>query len=437
MSVVTLGNGQTVRLGRKTPVARPQCPRFAAYFNPAEMKVAVPAAVDYYSKATASIKRMYLNDRYGDCVIAGKAHQLGIWSANDSDSPGVILATDQEIYNQYVNICGPNDEGCFIPDVLNYFKSKGLVAGGKAYKIDGYVEVDWTNKLEVQVAIFLFGSLTLGINLPSAWASGGDGSTWDVTNSSIIGGHDVCCVGYNEKGVQISTWGGIRTITWGAFTSKRWLEECYCELSPNWYGNDKMAPCGFDAKTLADDLAKLGGGVIPPLDPPVPVPPVPVPPAPVPVPPVPPVVPPVPPAPVPVPVTVSVVGYTAPVELTVGWRTYTIPGQKIVSTGTVTLPAKETEMNGVLTDLLLKKLLDLFTKPDSKATGTFIDLITQLLSNPQFQQAILALLMKLLSGGASDKMAGPFVDILTQLLSNPQVQAALLALLMKLLSGGK
>lgn len=287
MSVATvrLGDGRTVKLGRLRPRARPQVLAFGRYFDPAAA-TPPPAKVDYSPKAMAALRRMYLNDTYGDCVIAGKMHQLGLWSGNDSDSGGVILATDQEVARQYFAICGPGDNGCYIPHVLNVMKERGLVAGGKSYTIDGYVSVNWTNRLEVQVAIYLFGSLTLGINLPAAWARGGDGSTWDATNTQIIGGHDVCAVGYDERGVQIATWGGLRTITWRAFTSTRWLEECYAQLAPAWYGNDKLAPSGVDAAALANDLAKLGGGDIPPLPGPNPVPPEPGPtPTPPPVPP--------------------------------------------------------------------------------------------------------------------------------------------------------
>src|SRR6185312_3355886 len=84
----------------------------------------------------------------------------------------------------------------------------------------------------------------------------------------------------------------LRTITWRAFQSRQWLEECYAILAPDWYGNDQLAPCGVDAATLQADLAKLGGGVIPDIGP-APTPPTP------PRPPVPP--PPGPPAPVPPP----------------------------------------------------------------------------------------------------------------------------------------
>src|SRR5262249_14581023 len=103
---------------------------------------------------------------------------------------------------------------------------------------------------------------------------------WGITNSGIVGGHDVCAVGYDDKGVQICTWGGLVTITWDAFLSPRWIEECYAELSPDWYGSDKLAPNGRDAATLKVDLEKRSRGVMPdpgpgPQPPPPPQPPTP------------------------------------------------------------------------------------------------------------------------------------------------------------------
>ncbi|HEY3787744.1 MAG TPA: hypothetical protein VGL71_02765, partial [Urbifossiella sp.] len=246
----------------------------------AEGSVPPPDAIDYGKNAEKSIARMYLNDTYGDCVIAGKAHELGVWSGNELGAANTVLATDEEIYRQYQAICGPGDDGCVITDVLDAMKERGFVAGGKAYTIDGYVAVDWTNALEVRVALYLFGTLTLGINLPEAWTEGGDGSTWDETDTNIVGGHDVTAFGYDADGVWIATWGGKRLITWAAFTSTEWLDECYAQLAPLWYANKQLAPCGVDVATLKADLAKLSGGTIPPIEPtpsvpslPAPVPP--------------------------------------------------------------------------------------------------------------------------------------------------------------------
>lgn len=293
VETVTLKSGQTVKLGRKRPKATTQALRLAAYLRPSSFTP--PAGVDYSPAAAASLAHMYLNDTYGDCVIAGKAHSIGVWTGNEEGS--AAIGTDNEIYSQYQTICGPGDNGCNITDVLDYMKSKGFTLSGKSYKIDGYVSIDWTNKLEVQAAIFIFGALTVGINLPNDWTNAGSGVVWDTTNSQIVGGHDVTIYGYNSTGVLISTWGKTGTvITWSAFTSRTWIEELYAVLSSNWYDNaTKVAPSGIDAVTLATDLTKLGGGVIPDITPPSPPSP-PSPPVPV-VPPVPPVVPPAPPSP--------------------------------------------------------------------------------------------------------------------------------------------
>jgi hypothetical protein len=258
-----LKDGRQVKLGRIRPKVRPQALRFSAYYDAAKDTTPPPASVDYSVKSMAAIKQMYLNDQYGDCVIASAYHQEGIWSGNETGTP--VLGTDAEVYAAYQTICGPGDNGCDISAVLNYTRDNGLKFNGVTKKIAGYVAIDWTNKTEVQVAIDLFGSLKLGINLPGDWTC--TNCTWDITNSSIVGGHDVPCVGYTETGVQICTWAGIVTITWAAFANTTWIEECYCVLSPDWTSNANLSPNGIDVATLTADLAKLGAGTIPPLGP--------------------------------------------------------------------------------------------------------------------------------------------------------------------------
>lgn len=239
-----------------------------AFYDKAEDSNPPPASIDYATKSMPSIKRVYLNDQYGDCVIAGKYHAVGIWSGNDT--PNVVLGTDQEVLNSYHTICGPGDNGCNITDVLDYFRNTGLKFGGVVHKIDGYVSIDWTNKLMVMVALDLFGGATIGINLPDAWTC--TDCDWTTTNTRIVGGHDVRCIDYNERGVRIATWGGIVTILWDAFMSKKWIEEMYVELAKDWYNDDNLSPNGIDVQALKDALSKLGGGTVPPLGPPTPPP---------------------------------------------------------------------------------------------------------------------------------------------------------------------
>lgn len=276
---------KAVRLGRVRPKALPPVPRLARYLA-AGAAPTPPATVDYAGQAQNAMRRMYLNDRYGCCVISGKAHLVGVFTGND-DTQGdqaALEATDQEIQSIYFYF-SPRDRGCVITEVLDYWRDRGITFGGRVTRIDGYVAVDHTNKLEVQVATYLFAGLTLGINLPEEWANAArPGFVWRPTRSGVVGGHDVCVVGYDEVGVQVCTWGVVGTIAWEAFTDRRWVEECYAHLSPDWYGADKVAGHGIDVARLKADLEQLGGGVLPDIDPVVPpapvVPPTPVPPPP-------------------------------------------------------------------------------------------------------------------------------------------------------------
>lgn len=259
---VSLPDGRIVHLGRKRPVARPQALRFARYLRAGATPP--PDTVDWGAAATASLSRNYLNDQLGDCVIASAYHATGVWTGNDAGTAAV--GTDAEVKSIYHGVCGPGDNGCNITDVLDYRKATGIPLNGKIHKIDGYVSIDWTNKLETMVAIYIFGCLTCGVNLPGGWESS---DVWDVTTSRVVGGHDIPAIGYDkDKGVTIATWGGTRLVTWPAWQSKKWFEEVYAVLSPDWYGLDGIAPSHIDLATLQADLAALGGGNIPPIDPP-------------------------------------------------------------------------------------------------------------------------------------------------------------------------
>lgn len=263
----------SVCLGRLPPDLSVKCVHLSDHWDESMMSTPPPASINRRDKAAASIARMYLNDKYGCCVISGKAHQLGVWSANDSDSGGIVLATDQEILSQYHGICGPGDNGCQITRVLDVMRDTGFTASGKRYKIDGYVRADWTNVAQTKVAHYLFGATSIGIDLPQAWT---ENAVWDVTNSRIVGGHDVTPIDYDETGVYVSSWGRIYRITWAAWTSKRWLSEFYVPLAPLWYGDDKVAPCGVNVATLKAALATIAGGGVPDVEPePTPIPPTP------------------------------------------------------------------------------------------------------------------------------------------------------------------
>ncbi len=292
---------QTVRLGATLGRPRKPAVRLEQFVRGSAAAAPIPASVDWYTKAAVSIARMYMNDQLGCCVVSGKAHAAGVWSANDPDSAGgqVVLATDAEISAQYRSVCGPGDNGCVVTDVLDYMVGTGLQMSGKRYKLKGYAAFDWRSKEMSQVAIALGGAITIAFWVPSSWMNS---AVWDVTNSGIVGGHDVTPCGYGKvtaisttaEGVVVSSWGRLYLITWAAWTSSRWLTEAYF-LVPEflWTGTDQRAPSGVDLPGLLAALDTIRGGRVPPLPDPEPPPPPPVPPVP-PAPPPPPVPPPIP-----------------------------------------------------------------------------------------------------------------------------------------------
>jgi hypothetical protein len=266
-----------VKLGRNRPSADKlaKIKRLSHHFNPFKAFGPPPPVVDWSTKAMISLSRMYLNDQYGDCVIASCYHHIGLWTGNDSDSGGIVTVNDSEVLSTYNDWkAGPGDSGCDIPTVLDNWKSQGISVNGTRKLLDGYVAGDWTDPLQTKVGLNVFGGGKIGIALPQDWTSN---AVWDITNSPIVGGHDVCPVKYDSQGVYVASWGRLYLITWRAWVSRNWLEELYFLLAPQWYNNDKLAPNGIDKGTLMQDITAY-----PNIDPnsptPVPIPvPVPVP----------------------------------------------------------------------------------------------------------------------------------------------------------------
>lgn len=248
-------------------------PRITKHVDTARRAVPLPASVNYGAKAPNVVKTMLGNDQQGDCVLASRGHRVGIALANDTGKE--TIQTTAEALQNYHSFCGAGDNGCDMSAVNQLEQSKGILYAGVRRKTDGAVSVDHTNIDLVKTVILVFGNGELGMMLPDAWYQSDDGADWGLTNTQIVGGHEVQIIGYDEKGVLISTWAGTRRILWAAFTSSKWIDELYTTLSVDWYGADNLAPNGIDVATLKADLALVANGQIPPLpDPGPPNPPV-------------------------------------------------------------------------------------------------------------------------------------------------------------------
>lgn len=261
--------GLSMKLGRVRPANRMRL-HLRDYLRAVALP-APPSSVDYSSLAKSALAQIYKNDVWGDCVIAGIMHLIGVWTGNaNNGSP--FIATDAQVQDAYTKIGGfdPNnptatDQGCDEVTALNFCQQTGV---GDGVKFSGWTAVDGTNQTEIQQAVSLFeGGLMFGIALPDAWISpfpSASGFVWDVAGDpNPNNGHCIVGVGYTAQGVLISTWGLIGTITWAAiakYATQSGGGELYTALSPDQVAaGQAKAPNGVAWDDLLGDFNAIAG----------------------------------------------------------------------------------------------------------------------------------------------------------------------------------
>ena len=268
--------GHTFKLGRKRPVAR--CPRYALKNYLTRSMPAPPVTCDYTKDASLALSKMYDNDTLGDCVIAGMAHVVGVFTGNAGTKP--FLYSNSEIIGLYSAIGGyvpgdpSTDQGCDEQTALNYWENNGALPphtknATDSHKIAGWMTVDSTNVEECRTALWLFENLYFGLELPDAWITPGpsaSGFVWDVAGApDPNNGHCVVGVGYTSAGIVIDTWGMTGLMTNAAvakYPNQAANGELYTVVSMDAISKaNAKAPSGFDWSQLIADFDSMGGNV--------------------------------------------------------------------------------------------------------------------------------------------------------------------------------
>lgn len=200
---------------------------------------------------------MYLNDTLGCCVFAAGGHMEQNWSAHAGTE---IVPVDQDILSAYESVGGyvpgnpSTDNGAAITDFLNYWKTKGFANR----KILGWISVP-LNFQAIRQAVYLFGSVDIGINVPSsAMDQFSAGQPWDVVDpdGGIEGGHSIPVMGYGSQGMACITWGKIQYMSNDFFTT--YCDEAYAVVTQDWINQATGKNySGFDLATLQADLKAL------------------------------------------------------------------------------------------------------------------------------------------------------------------------------------
>ena len=215
---------------------------------------------------------MFKNDIYGDCVIAGRAHQT--LRFEDFEQKSVIPITDADVTTEYFKESGGADSGLDITNSLNAWR-QGWMAAGKNYSIYAYAEVTPANRNEVMAAMYLLNGLYIGLQLPITAQTQ---EVWDVVGGQdgipgSWGGHCVYLVAYDADGLTCITWGKRQKMTWAFLATYCNQAFAVIDNKDSWVANDTLDVTALDAI-----LVEITGEPVPaPTPTPTPTPPPPVP----------------------------------------------------------------------------------------------------------------------------------------------------------------
>jgi hypothetical protein len=187
--------------------------------------------------------KMFANDQWGDCVIAGRAHMTLRFEAFEQNMQ--IPISDDDVLAEYWIEQGAHeiskrhfcktvtrwdskpDNGLVMLDSLNSWRQEGWSIGGKNYPIYAFAGVNWKAHDEVKATVYLLNGAYAGFVVPqSAMDQFNAGKPWTVVpGSPIIGGHAVYIVGYDEVGLTCITWGKPQKMDWNFWDTQ--FDEAY------------------------------------------------------------------------------------------------------------------------------------------------------------------------------------------------------------------
>lgn len=204
---------------------------------------------------------MYANDRFGDCVFAGAAHETTLLA---KEAGCDLTFRDSDVLSDYAAATGfresdpSTDNGSDIQAAAAYRKATEIIdAAGRRHQIACYVALEPGNIQHLYYASYLFGTVGIGLALPnSALDQAAQGGVWDVVaGSGSAGGHYVPLLGRRADGLLVTvSWGALQPMTEKFFAT--YCDEAVAFISIECMVNQK-SPEGFDYDALVADLAAL------------------------------------------------------------------------------------------------------------------------------------------------------------------------------------
>ncbi len=250
-----------LKLGKMPAAPRPTDFKFAEF----AAAIRLPSVPSRFGHGSAySDWGMLGNDRYGDCVWAGAAHEHML--INKVVHSVDVAFSDDAVLGDYSAATGfdPNDpstdNGTDVHEALDYRRKTGIAdASGKRHQIGAYVSLDPKSWEHLEQAAFIFGAVGIGIQFPgSAMDQFNAGEPWDVVQGAKIeGGHYIPTVGSLHAKDQATalTWGKRQVFTQAFY--EQYNDESWVYITQEELHGDGTGLHGFDLEKLNSYLTAL------------------------------------------------------------------------------------------------------------------------------------------------------------------------------------
>lgn len=245
--------GGIVRFGKRKPKRDQRNLMFAALLR---APPALPAEYDFDVVHKGIPTPMFGNDQYGDCVMAGRAHQTLRFEKAEQNK--LIAIGDKDVLREYFKETDGADSGLVVLDSLKEWRTTGWLAAKRRYKIKAFAEIDRSKRNEIKRAVFMDIGVGLGLTLPdSAMPQFYAGKPWAVVGGKAgqpnpNNGHYVYVPGYTTTGPVCVTWGRKQQMSWAFFA--KYCDEAYAIIDAVDTAKKKRA---LDAVKLDAFLASL------------------------------------------------------------------------------------------------------------------------------------------------------------------------------------
>jgi len=223
-----------------------------------------PNDFGHYDDIAESSLGMLGNDRVGDCVFAGAAHETMILGREGGHAP---TFSDESVLSDYSAVTGyvegdeSTDRGTEVRAAMKYRRATGVLdAHGRRHHIGAYLRLKPKDLDQIAQAAYVFGVVGVGIEFPgSAMQQFDAGEPWSVVEGAQIdGGHYVPIVGRKDGDLLCVTWGRVQPVTPEFLTT--YCDEAWAFVSASVLDGVGESPEGLSIESLRAALGQIAHG---------------------------------------------------------------------------------------------------------------------------------------------------------------------------------